>query len=507
MNDDGHLSEEQLAGLTEEQLVQYFTLLERLDDLWELHPKQQEAEHLASQVDELMYGGAAGGGKSDWLCWHMYQLSTRHKGHSTLALRRTFPQLKDSLIRRSLEKFVDPDVCNYVVGEREWRFKETGSTIRFGFCDTEEDVRHYLSTEYDLIAFEELTEFTQRQYMLVRSRNRTTAAKRARGIRPHTISATNPGQVGHVWVKDRFVEPTGYGQHPSTQIVEAFGKKKEVTVAFVPAKVTDNPSIDPDYVFNLAALPETEKRQYLYGDWDVFEGQFFTEYDRDTHVIDPFPIPESWPKFRAIDYGTAKPWCCLWLAFDNDGNCYVYRELYGPDLTASEQAKAAVAASFTVDPETGVRRPEKIHSTLADPSIWSRQGHGVSIAQMYRDSGLTAKKAKNARRDGWSRVRDYFRGDGTGEGGPFMRIFSTCENLARTIPIQMHDKKDPEDLNTKLEDHALDALRYGLMARAPHRRRQAPIPVGPDQAPDLDEIVRERGIARGQHPILGRVSI
>ena len=466
--DSAFLTDEQLASLDPDELARYQALLERLDDEWILHPKQRLAEEEAAEVDEVLFGGAAGGGKTDWMLWHAHDQSQRFAGHKTLALRRTFPQLKDSLIRRSLEKYRDKRVCKYMVGEKEWKYANA-STIRFGFCDTDEDVRHYLSTEYDLIVFEELTEFTERQYMLVRSRNRTTARQRAAGIRPHTIAATNPGQVGHTWVKQRFVIPTDYGQYRSEATVEAYGRKKKATISFVPAKVSDNPSMDPDYVFNLAQLPDIERRQYLEGDWDVFEGQFFTEFDRDIHVCAPFEVPEEWTRIVGIDYGFGKPFCCLWVAIDYDGNAWVYREMYRAGLTATEQGKRMAAASV-IQFSDGTK-PERHYGRYADPSIWSRQGHGVSIAAMYRDGGFGVKKAMNARRDGWSRVRDYLRGDGTPEGGSSLHIFDTCSNLIRTMPEMIFDPSDAEDLHTKLEDHA--CLVAGTLITT--RRGQVPI--------------------------------
>lgn len=511
------LSQEQLALLTDEELEVYQALLEAEEREWTLTPRQELAEALSAEVDVLLYGGAAGGGKTDWLMWHAFQQSIEHPGHTTLALRRTFPQLKDSLIRRSLEKF-DQKAARYMVGDKEWVF-ENGSTIRFAYCDSEEDYRHYLSAEYDLIVFEELTEFSELQFKMIRSRCRTTQRKRARGIRPHVIAATNPGQVGHEWVKSYFVTSTSYGKDVATITVEVMGRKRDLTVGFVPAKVTDNPHIDPDYVFNLASLPEIERRQYLDGDWDIFEGQYFTEWSAEVHVVRPFPVPLSWTRVRAIDYGIAKPFCCLWGAVDHDGNVWVYREAYGTGHTAKEQARLILQQSVVrVEADDGSRdvRPELIGKTVADPSIWQRQGTGVSIDQQYRLEGLHCQKAMNARIDGWSRVRDYLRaettpklGDGTPNPhhGPVVRVFSTCTNLIRTLPVMIHDKKHPEDLDTDLEDHAADALRYLLMSRPRHplQRQRQPKTAEEREWARLRGLDRKGGRRRPVHEVLGRL--
>lgn len=505
---DWFLGDDDLALLGDDELAAYLAAIEAAPAEWTLddNPKQLRAEALAHEVDELMYGGAAGGGKTDWLLWHAWHLSAQNPGHKTLALRRTFPQLKDSLILRSIEKYSgikDDDgvpLARYYVGDKEWVWRN-GSRLRFGFCDTDDDVRHYLSTEYDLIIFEELTEFTERQFTLVCSRNRTTALKRARGIRPHVIAATNPGQVGHAWVKRRFVTSTGYGEHVASQQLEYMGRKRERTVAFVPARVDDNPHIDPDYVFNLMTLPEIEQRQYLYGDWDTFAGQYFTEWNHDIHVVEPFAIPKEWVKIRGIDYGTTAQYACLWAAFDWDGNCYIYREAYERGLTAKEQALAVVKATR-----------EDIKYTVADPSIWAKGATGISISQMYREAGLPCRKALNARIDGWSRFRDWLRGSPDPKSdhfGPTLRVFNTCPNFIRTVPEMIHDKDRPEDLDTDGEDHLPDAGRYLLMSR-PRRARKARDQAGPMTAERVAKEAIEqasRGSNKERHPILGKVRV
>ncbi|MGE4426048.1 MAG: phage terminase large subunit [Solirubrobacteraceae bacterium] len=497
---DLRLTEEELDRLTPEDLEAYQEAIEAAEAEWTLTPKQARAERMAGEVDELMYGGAAGGGKTEWMLWHAYHHCLAYPGLKVLAVRRTFPQLKRSLIERSLERFDQREVT-YKVGDKEWVF-HNGSKITFGHLDLEEDVRHYLSAQYDMILFEELTEFTERQYRLLVSRCRTTAKKRAQGVRPHCVAATNPGQVGHAWVKEFFVKATGYGEHIAISAVEFGGRKRERTIAFVPARVDDNPHIDPDYVFNLAMLGDTERRQYLEGDWDIFEGQFFTEWRRDLHVVKPFIVPASWPRWRAIDYGFRAPFACLWFTADFDANVYAYREVYATGLTATQQAKAILAASKMANGRT-----EKVDYTVADPSIWTKQGTGLSIAQMYRDAGLTCRKAMNARLDGWARVRDYLRGGTVTEEGerfdhPHLRVFPGCENLIRTLPDLVHDKVKVEDLDTHGDDHAADALRYGLMSRSkvPTRRKA---PKGSIEE-DVDRILARRARA-SDHEVLGRM--
>jgi PBSX family phage terminase large subunit len=467
------LSPEELDQLTDVELQAYLDLLHRDAAEWKLFPKQQRAEDTSHGVDELLYGGAAGGGKTDWMLWHVYHQALKYPGLRVLAMRRTFPQLRESLIERSLNKF-DQRLCKYGVAEKRWRFTN-GSDIKFGFCDTDEDVRHYLSAEYDIIVFEELTEFTEYQYRMLVSRNRTTVKKRNQGIRPHVIAATNPGQVGHAWVKQHFVDATDYGLRVAEVVQEVNGMSRTRRIAFVPAGAMDNPHMDPDYIFNLNSLPEQQRRQYLYGDWDTFEGQFFTEFDRNVHVVQPFRIPPEWPRVRGIDYGFSAPYCCLWAAFDQDGNCYIYREDYRAGLTATQQARSVVDKSIMLRGDREIA--ENVDYTVADPSIFNITGTGISIYQMYRDNGLHVKKAMNARIDGWNRVRDYLRADPADPtSGPAIRIFSTCSNLIRTLPLLVFDDHRIEDCDTTGEDHAPDALRYLLMSRPRKAARRADPP-------------------------------
>lgn len=489
------LSDDEFALLTPLEQDAYLTLLQAEADQWSLTKKQAEAEALSHQVDELLFGGSAGGGKSDLLLWHCDRLSQDIPGHRTLMLRRVFPELRRSLIARSLEK-IRPEHARYKVGDKEWHYRN-GSVIEFGYLETDEDARQYLSAEYDCIAFDELTEFTERQYMLVRSRLRTTRAKKRLGARPHSVAATNPGQLGHAWVKARFVTPTDYGAR--IHHVD-LGGGDERSIAFVPARVDDNPFIDPDYVRNLKMLPDIERRQYLEGDWDIFEGQYFSEFARSRHVVAPFAIPASWPRIRGLDYGYAAPFACVWIAFDWDANAYVYRERYQKGLTATEQARVVLQASMRTD-ETGRPTPELIDYTMADPSIWNRTGSGISIAAQYRDAGLICRKAMNARVDGWQRIRDHLR-DGD-DGTPSLRVFPACEHLLRTLPELVYDQTRTEDLDTRGDDHLADALRYALMSRP----RKAP-PDPRSKAGVAAQIEKDLGHLLGErrhHPILGKI--
>jgi hypothetical protein len=466
---DFAIPDELLEHATEDELVAYIDALAALDGsggaaTWDLQDRQLVAEQLAgTQVDEVLYGGAAGGGKSEWILWHLYELALKYPGFKGLAIRRTFPELRRSLIRRSLERF-DRDVCKYLTSEHVWYFVN-GSTIEFGYVEHDRDVYQYQSAEYDCVAWDELTQFpTDFPYTYLFSRLRTRVQLRAMGLNPHVVAGTNPGNVGGPWVKSRFVDPGAPGKMHAHLVEIDNEAPREVRRVFIPAKLADNAYIDAGaYRRALANLPPAIRKALEEGSWDAVEGQYFTEWDRSVHVVKPFEIPAWWRRIRGIDFGYTAPMCCLWIAFDQDGNAIAYRELYGTEMLAGEQAKKAVAMS-RLNPGGPT---ERIDYSVADPSVWARTGAGPPIAQQYADQGLHCRKASNQRIAGWQQVRAFLRIQTASDGTkvPGLRIFETCHNLVRTLPMLVHDQTHPEDLDTDGEDHAADALRYALMSR------------------------------------------
>lgn len=405
------------------------------------------------------------------------------------------------------------------------------------------------SAEYDCIIIDEATTLTDSQILQLQARLRTTREKAATGIKPHLGLFTNPGGQSHAWMYDMMVTPTDYGRKIVVfDVSQGFDKAwavreyeapidprsatgdelydvlipwmenlqierdpmTQIVVGFVPSKATDNPHIDPTYLRNLNALPERRRRQLRDGDWDVFEGQFFDSYVRSIHAMPPFPIPRGWQRARGIDFGTAAPYCCLWCAWDEDGNAYIYREDYKAQLTPAEQAKRVIAASKGVD-ERGSEFVEEFAATVADPSVFAdRRGMGKSVADLWRDAGLRVSRAKNQRVAGWANVRQYLwdwdkpNSDGTA-GGPRLFIFDTCSNLLRTLPLMRHDDTNIEDLDTTQEDHALDAARYVLMVRpASSSKSSQPRgkPVGLQaRVDDMMRRAAQRGQRRGKRGV------
>ena len=406
---------------------------------------EKQEQFINSEAFEALFGGAAGGGKSYGQLVDALLYALEYPKSKQIIFRRTFPDLEKSLIRVSLE-FYPREAASYNSSKHIWTFKN-GSIIDFGYIDSENDVYQYQSAEYDVIRFDELTHFTEYMY--------TYMISRCRGANPypkHIKSSTNPGGVGHSWVKARFIDIGAPNQ--IHEITLENGKKS--TVIFIPSLVQDNMFLldnDPDYIDRLELLPEKEKQALLYGDWDIFDGQFFTEFDRKIHVCTPFELPRDWRIYRTRDYGLDM--CATyWIAMDYKMNCYVYKELYESDLIVSEAAR-----------KINEMTNEKIQIDYAPPDLWNRnKDTGKSTADIFAENRQYLTKADNNRISGWLAVHEWLKiyKDEQGQPNSKLKIFSNCVNLIRTLPALQHDEKNPNDVAVEPHEltHAPDALRY-----------------------------------------------
>ena len=404
---------------------------------YSLSATKKQKEFMDAKESEVLFGGAAGGGKSYGQALDALKVAIDYPGSRQLILRRTYSELEKSLIRTTLEIY-PREIYSYGGVAHTGRFKN-GSLIDFGYCAAEGDVYQYQSAEYDVIRFDELTHFTEAQYLYLISR--------VRGANPYPKqikSTTNPGGVGHAWVKARFIE-RGIGDR-------SFIGDDGMSRIFIPSRLSDNKfleSADPCYKNRLLALPDRERRALLYGDWDVFEGQYFSEFSYAKHVISPFEIPSGWKKYRTIDYGLDRL-ACLWIALSPDGVAYVYREYRESNLAISKAAASIIERT---------PKNEDIYATLAPPDLWSRsQESGRSRATLFSEYGLNFTRTSNDRECGWLAVKELLRD--TGEGVR-LKIFSTCHELIECLPALTVDRARPSDCSSEPHriTHAPDALR------------------------------------------------
>ncbi len=312
------------------------------------------------------------------------------------------------------------------------------SKIILGGFKDERDIDQYVGIEYDVIAIEELNQLTENKVEKLKGSLRTSKPN----WRPRLYTSFNPGGIGHLYVKTKYVDP----YHQKTQ-------KKTI---FVPSTYKDNPHLNVEYTDYLEGLSGNLGRAWREGNFDIFEGQFFGEWNVNKHVIRPFTIPEHWQRYRAYDHGRTAPACCKWYAVDEFGRVFVYRELYKAGLNVDELAAEIVRLSGK----------EEYRFSVADPSIFAQHGFvdksgGQTIAESFARNGVTWSPASNRRIDGWSLMHQYLNCDGK---DPNMVFFDTCFDSIKTIPAQIHDEHKPEDLNTKGEDHAVDTDRYFLVA-------------------------------------------
>jgi len=433
----------------------------------EIQITEKQREFIEATAFEVLFGGAAGGGKSYGQLIDALIYASRYPRSRQLILRRTFPELDKSLIRVSQELF-PRDIYTYSGTMHVGKFKN-GSVLDFGYCDAAADVYKYQSAEYDVIRFDELTHFAEETYVYLMSRIRG-----ANGYPKAVKSTTNPGGIGHAWVKERFIDIGQAGK------VHEFENTSRV---FIPAKATDNRFLmdkDPMYIKRLLNLSECDKKALLHGDWDIFEGRYFTEWSREKHVIEAQIPPKNHRRYVAMDYGLDML-AAYFIAVDETGRATVYREIYEKNLIISDAAKK-IRESIMPD--------EEIYAFIAPPDLWNRrQDTGRSAADIFAANGVPLSQASNDRIQGFLELKEYLKlaKDEFGESSPKIKITANCLNLIRTLPQLAHDRKNPNDVAIEPHEitHATDAIRYFVSYR--------PLPAGGDDVQsdeDIEEFLR-----------------
>jgi len=431
-------------------------LINEQDVVFKANPGPQ-ADFLAAPEREVFYGGARGGGKS----YSLIVDPLRHcdkSAHRALILRRTMPELRD-LINHSqrLYKKAFPG-ASWREQEKEWRFP-SGARIEFGYAESSQDALRYQGQSYTYIGVDELPQFPTPDIW-----NDLRGALRSVDPNiPEYMRATgNPGNVGSAWVKEMFVDPSPPNQTFYISVELPDGTVNHISRKFIPARLSDNPYLTRTkaYMTMLASLPEIKRKQWLDGSWEEQEGLAFPDFKRDIHVVDPrtIQLTNSMPKFRAADFGFSSPFCVLWFAVDYENNLYVYREFYGKGLVADQFAYKVLELDHG----------DSIKYGVMDSSVWARRGDiGPAIPEIMAKAGLVwrpSDRSPGSRVNGKYEIHRRLSVQHV-TGKPKLFIFNTCKNLIKQLSSIPVDPSNPEDCDTKQEDHAIDALRYGVMSR------------------------------------------
>lgn len=435
--------------------------MKAIDKVWQPHPGPQ-TEFMSRGEFEVLYGGARGGGKSECLLMESLRY-VEHSDYRAIIFRRTFSELQDLLDRSRLVFDRVYPGAKYRASENRWLFP-SGAVIRFMHMQDEDSKYLVMGQQYQFVGFDELTHFTKTQYDFTLGSCRSIS----KDIPARVRATTNPGNIGHAWVREYFVK----AGEPGTTVVNSH---TGTTRCFIPATVYDNPTMienDPNYVKRLEALPWREREMMLHGNWDVFEGQAFPEWLDATHVIQPFVIPNEWSRFIALDWGYSKPFAVLWFAVDFYDRMYVYKEWYGCAIDEFGLVKADIGLQLNAsDVGRGVLQRcgnERIDYVVVDPSTKAKGGHEMGsilddLQRVLLSSNIPVIHGVNDRLNGKSQVHTRLRP--SPDGRPWLMVFTNCLHGIRTLPSLPVDQVRPEDVDTRAEDHWYDALRYGCMSR------------------------------------------
>ena len=436
----------------------------------EYRPTARQARLHRSVADELLYGGAAGGGKSAALVMEALTRALEHPGMRAYLFRRTYPQLESSLIEQAL-RLIPQGLGSYSRSAHCYTLKN-GSLLLFRHCNRAEDRFSYQGAEIHSLFIDELTHFPKEVYAFLKSRLRAPITL---GLHPVIRTSANPGGIGHAWVKATFIDPAPKGgRWHLDQFSPTLGFTQRRLYEFIPAKVTDNPHLGPEYTMSLESLPQALKNAYLDGNWNAFAGQVFSEWRDDpghyndglsTHVIAPFPIPDDWPRVRSFDFGYARPFSVGWWAIAPDHRVYRYREWYGcvpGEPNCGLKLNAAQIARGILEREQPEREAHISVAGVADPAIWD-SSRGESVAEQLLMAGVAFESADHARLSGKMQLHARLALDVGSRPG--MYVFSCCKDFIRTVPTLVYSAGNVEDVDTEGEDHIYDETRYFLMTR------------------------------------------
>lgn len=387
-----------------------------------------------SRVRYTCYGGARGGGKSWSVIRKAVLMALYYAEIQILIVRREYDQLENPIIQPML-KLLHPEIYTYNKTEHLLTFIN-GSKIKFSnMPDYNAAVEgKFQGNNWDILFIDEATQFTESEF-----RGLDAIVRGDNGFPKRVYLTCNPGGVGHFWVKRLFVDRDFRADEDPDDYV------------FIQATVKDNKNIDKKYLSVLNNLPEDVRRAHRDGDWNALSGVYFSEFTDGLHTCKPFPIKPNWKKYRSMDYGLDMHFC-IWVAVDETGRCYVYRQFAQPDQIVSDAARMQIKLT---------RPDENINYTIAPPDLWARnRENGKSQANTFMECGLSLYKADNNRKQGWYALKEMLKI--REDGKPGLIIFDTCGSLIESMKCLQHDKTDPNDVAKQPHEitHGPDALRY-----------------------------------------------
>lgn len=428
--------------------------------IWEPQPGPQTAL-IACPVFEVFFGGARGGGKTDGMLGEFASHADLYNEHASgLMVRQNLTELRDTIDRS--RQIYGQLGAEYLTEPKTWKFPN-GAKLRFAYLENDSDADAYQGHSYSRVYVEEIGNFPSPAPI-----NKLKATLRSGAGVPCCFRASgNPGGAGHSWVKARYIDPAPLGwKIIKEEFINPFsGERTEKERVFIPSRLTDNKYLGSDYVSNLQSSGSAELvRAWLEGDWSVITGAYFPEFSQ-KHIVEPFEIPSDWVRFRAMDWGSSKPFSVGWFAISDGTRGYPpnaiiqYREWYG---CSSPNVGLKLTAEEVGD---GIKKrtsqSENIVYTTVDPAMYKEDG-GPSHAERMRGRGIHSRAADNSRIAGWDMLRARLKGI---DGVPMIYFFSTCVHSIRTIPALQHDPLKAEDVDTEGEDHAGDMVRYACMSR------------------------------------------